>query len=104
MGWIGRNMYFWSHERVFEGACGRQGIHTKEMWWGWNCRPCKRRRWVQLAGIFLSKGSPLYFHPLSNVQSGLIKAVSLLKGLLGFAVDSTLCHAWNPSLGLLCPQ
>lgn len=59
---------------------------------------------MQLAGIFLSEGSPSCFHPLSNMQSGLIKAVSLLKGLLGFAVDSTLCHSWNPSLGLLCPQ
>lgn len=59
---------------------------------------------MPLAGVFFSGRRIPCFHPLSSVQSRLIKAVSPLKGLLRFAGDLTLCRILDLSLGLLCPQ
>lgn len=84
---------------AYEGACGRQGLHTNKRWWWWNFRPCKRRSGWSWQ-VFSSLCSTSCFHLLCNVQGRLMKTVNLLKGLLGFAVDSTLSHTLDPSLGL----
>lgn len=103
--WIGMDIYFWSHECLFHMKELMEGkVYTQMRGSGGGISGHVRGGGGWSWQAFSSLWSTSCFHPLGNVQNRLIKAMSLLKGLLGFAVDSTLYHTLDPSPGLLCYQ
>lgn len=59
---------------AYEGARGRQAITHRQEVVVVEFQAVKRRRWPELAGVFLSVWSIACFRPLRNVQSRLIRA------------------------------